>query len=138
MISLELARRLRDNGVKWSPASGDRFVVVDREMDNDVFVLSDMTVEVHRFPYGEVIGFNGTTEWALDSIDQKHSVWLPSETQLRRLLGRTFQSLEQVADEWRVTINVGGRTTSVQDADADEAYGLALLHLVTGEPVAAA
>jgi len=26
----------------------------------------------------------------------------------------------------------------VQDADADEAYGLALLHLVTGEPVAAA
>jgi len=107
-------------------------------MDNDVFVLSDMTVEVHRFPYGEVIGFNGTTEWALDSIDQKHSVWLPSETQLRRLLGRTFQSLEQVADEWRVTIKVGGRTTSVQDADADEAYGLALLHLVTGEPVAAA
>jgi hypothetical protein len=46
--------------------------------------------------------------------------------------------LEQVADEWRVTIKVGGRTTSVQDADADEAYGLALLHLVTGEPVAAA
>jgi len=26
----------------------------------------------------------------------------------------------------------------VQHADADEAYGLALLHLVTGEPVAAA
>jgi len=69
MISLELARRLRDNGVQWRPASGDRFVVADRDMDNDVFVLSDMTVEVHRFPYGEVIGFNGTTEWALDSID---------------------------------------------------------------------
>jgi hypothetical protein len=138
MISLELARRLRDGGVKWSPASGDRFVVADRDMDNDVFVLSDMTVEVHRFPHGEVIGFNGTTEWALDSIDQKQSVWLPTETQLRRLLGRTFQSLEQVADEWRVTINVGGRTTSVQQADAEEAYGLALLHLVTGEPVAAA
>ena len=138
MISLELARRLRDSGVKWVPSSGDRFVVADRDMDGDVFVLSEMTVEVHRFPHGEVIGFNGTTEWALDSIDQRQSVWLPSETQLRHLLGRTFQSLEPVADEWRVTINIGGRTTSVQHADADEAYGLALLHLVTGEPVAAA
>jgi hypothetical protein len=138
MVSLELARRLRDSGVKWTPSSGDRFVVVDRDMDGEVFVLSNMTVEVHQFPHGEVIGFNGTTEWALDSIDQKESVWLPSETQLRRLLGRTFQRLELVGDDWRVTITVGGQTTSVQHPDADEAYGLALLGLVTGAPVSAA
>jgi hypothetical protein len=138
MISLDLARRLRDGGVKWTPTSGDRFVVADREMDGDVFVLSDMTVEVHRFPHGEVIGFNGTTEWALDSIDQRQSVWLPSEAQLRELLGGTFRSLQPVAGQWRVTIEVGGRLLTVQHTDAAEAYGLALLHLVTGEPVAAA
>lgn len=138
MISLDLARRLRDGGVKWTPTSGDRFVVADREMDGDVFVLSDMTVEVHRFPHGEVIGFNGTTEWALDSIDQRQSVWLPSETQLRELLAGTFRSLQPVAGAWRVTIEIRGRTLTVQHADAAEAYGLALLHLVTGEPVAAA
>jgi phage terminase large subunit-like protein len=138
VISFQLARRLRDSGVKWTPSSGDRFVVAERDMDGEVFVLSDMTVEVHRFPYGEVIGFNGTTEWALDSIDQRQSVWLPSETQLRQLLAGTFRRLEPIHGEWRVTIEVGGRSITVQHADADEAYGMALLHLVTGEPVVAA
>ncbi|MCW2492902.1 MAG: hypothetical protein JWN47_2266, partial [Frankiales bacterium] len=66
MISVDLACRLRDTGLKWKPASGDRFVVTQSEMAGDVFVLSDMTVEVHDLPQGPVIGFNGTTEWALD------------------------------------------------------------------------
>ena len=46
MISVDLARSLRDAGLRWSPAAGDRFVVADRNMDDEVFVLSDMTVEV--------------------------------------------------------------------------------------------
>ena len=41
-----------------------------------------------------MIGFNGTTEWALDSVELQHSVWLPSETQLRELLAGTFRALE--------------------------------------------
>ena len=56
-------------------------------MDDEVFVVSDMTVEVHDFPTGKVIGFNGTTEWALDSLAQGDVVWLPREDQLRELLG---------------------------------------------------
>jgi hypothetical protein len=137
VISVDLARRLRDGGLKWTPAPGDRFVVADRNMDDDVFTLSEMTVEVHQFPSGPVIGFNGTTEWALDSIDERQSVWLPSESQLRERLAGTFRRLELVAGRWHVTIEVGGRTVSVGHDDAAEAYGLALLHLVTGEDVAA-
>lgn len=137
MISVELARRLRDGGLKWTPAAGDRFVVADRDMDADVFTLSEMTVEVHQFSSGSVIGFNGTTEWALDSIDERQSIWLPSETQLRERLAGTFRRLDQVAGCWEVTIEVSGRSVSVRHDDAIEAYGLALLHLVTGEDVAA-
>jgi hypothetical protein len=137
VISVELARRLRDGGLKWTPAPGDRFVVADRDMDDDVFTLSEMTVEVHQFSSGSVIGFNGTTEWALDSIDERQSIWLPSETQLRERLAGTFRRLDQVAGRWEVTIEVSGRSVSVSHPNAVEAYGLALLHLVTGEDVAA-
>ncbi len=137
MISVELAGRLRDGGLKWEPASGDRFVVANPEMAGEVFTLSEMTVELHEFPHGKVIGFNGTTDWALDSVEQRQSIWLPSETQLRELLGGTFRRLERRDEQWDVTIEVAGRTVTVEHADAAEAYGRALLHLVTGEDVAA-
>lgn len=51
-------------------------------MDQDVFVISDLTIDVHAFGSGTFIGFNGTTEWALDSIEQGSVLWLPRETQL--------------------------------------------------------
>ena len=82
VLSVEIARRLRDAGLSWTPARGDRFVVADRGMDDEVFVLSDMTIEVHHYPGGPVIGFNGTTEWALDSVEQEDALWVPSEHQL--------------------------------------------------------
>ena len=133
MISVALARRLRDAGVRWEPKPGDRFVVADRDMDEDVFTLSDMTIEVHEFPSERVIGFNGTTEWALDSVELQQSVWLPSETQLRELLGGTFRSLTPADGGWRVRIEIAGRVHASESADAAEAYGLALLYLVAGD-----
>jgi hypothetical protein len=42
-------------------------VVLQPELLGQPFVLSDMTVDLHEFPGGSVVGFNGTTEWALDS-----------------------------------------------------------------------
>ena len=57
MITIEQAGRLRKAGVLWAPAAGDRFVVPDRDMDEDVFVVSDMTVEVHDYQGSKVIGF---------------------------------------------------------------------------------
>ena len=130
MLSVELALRLRAAGLQWKPASGDRFVVTEAEMAGDVFVLSDMTVEVHRLPQGDVIGFNGTTEWALDSIEDSHAVWLPRESQLRELLAGTFRSLDRDVDGWQVTTEVNGERTTFRHADAEEAYGQAMLHLI--------
>jgi hypothetical protein len=130
MISIELACRLRDAGVQWKPASGDRFVVTEPEMSGEIFVLSEMTVEVHRLPQGQVIGFNGTTEWALDSVEDAHTVWLPRETQLRELLAGTFRRLDRTTEGWRVTIEVNGSQTVVADEDVEQAYAKALLQLV--------
>ena len=132
MISLALARQLRDGGLRWDPAPGDRFVVADRDMDSEVFTLSDMTVEVHEFPSGRVIGFNGTVEWALDSVEARNSVWLPSEAQLRERLGRTFRRLSRVEDGWQVEIALDQRHLDFVSDDAAEAYGQALLYLVSG------
>lgn len=130
MISLDLARRLRDAGLRWKPDSGDRFAVMSPEMAGDVFTVSEMVVDVHQLPDGTVIGFNGTVEWALDSVSLERTVWLPSETQLRELLGGTFRRLDRCPTGWRVTIEVAGHEDVHEHADAAEAYGRALLELI--------
>ena len=130
VLSVELARALRDAGLEWTPARGDSFVVSDREMDTDVFVLSDMTIEVHQFPGGPVIGFNGTTEWALDAVEQSETLWVPAEHQLRELLGDTFAGLAPTGDGYRVTLQVDGATRGYAGSDPAEAYALALLQLL--------
>ena len=127
MLSVTLARRLRDGGLRWDPAPGDRFVVADRDMDEEVFVLSDMTTEVHRYSGGLVIGFNGTTEWALDSIDHQDALWIPAEDQLRELLGAAFVRLERWDGAYRVVFSSKGLESAVVATDVADAYGLALL-----------
>ena len=136
MISVDLALQLRSAGLQWHPASGDRFVIPNRDMDADVFTLSDMTIEVHDHPTGKIIGFNGTTEWALDSVDQPEACWLPAEHQLRELLGERFTRLERrdVGDAivHRVLLLDERGADAFEAEDAAEAYGLALLHHVSG------
>lgn len=123
MISLDLAARLREAGLDWTPAPGDRFALPGRGLD-EVFVLSDMTIQVYDLPKGSVIGFNGTTEWALDDIDKDEAIWLPGEDQLRDRLGAAFQRLERVDGRYLVTT---GDRRFVADRPED-AYGEALLH----------
>lgn len=133
MISLQLAKRLRDAGLRWEPAPGDRFVLPDRGMDDEVFVLSHMVIDVHEFPTGRVIGFNGTVEWALDSVEQDAALWLPSEEQLRDLLGGTFVRLYRSGEEYGVTLELAGRRLDIVGGGPAEAYGRALLYLAGGE-----
>jgi hypothetical protein len=130
VLSVASARALQRAGLQWTPARGDSFVIPDRDMDADVFVLSDMTVEVHQFPAGPVIGFNGTTEWALDSVEQSETLWLPAEHQLRDLLGEAFAGLAPTGDGYRVTLRVDGATCGFNGPDPSEAYASALLHLL--------
>jgi hypothetical protein len=133
VIPLELARRLRAAGLTWKPAPGDRFVIPDRDLD-DLFVLSHMTIEVHERPGGAIIGFNGTTEWALDDLDQDEALWLPREDQLRELLGTAFHRLERVGDGYRVLAAVHGRVAEFTAVGPEEAYGEALLRLLAVSP----
>lgn len=133
MLSLATARALRAAGLRWSPASGDRFVIADRDMDDEVFVLSDMTIEAHDFPTGRVLGFNGTTEWALDSVAVEQALWLPREDQLRRALGPSFLGLRPAPTGVEVGIrapSAGGGETWVAADDVEEAYARALLRLL--------
>lgn len=128
MLSLDVAQRLKSSGLVWSPASGDRFVLPVADMEDQVFVLSDITADVHRFATGDVIGFNGTTEWALDSVDQDAVVWLPREDQLRERLGAAFVSLEHVTGGYAVTAtSAGGIEARFVDVDAERVYARAVL-----------
>lgn len=130
MLRPALAAQLRDAGLTWTPGRGDRFIVADRGMDEDVFVLSDMTVEVHDLPKGRVIGFNGVTEWALDSIGLADALWLPREDQLRAALGDRFRRLETCDGGFAVVADPGDGERTWTAQDAEDAYALALLALL--------
>ena len=134
MLSVELAVALRDAGVAWTPAPGDAFVVPDRDLDGQVFVVSDMVIQTVDVPDGPaVLAFNGTTEWALDSLEAQEAVWLPREDQLRNLLGAAFVSLERLPgtpEGFAVTLSDGRRYV---DLDAAGAYARAALANVGGE-----
>jgi hypothetical protein len=86
-----------------------------------------MTVEAHEYDTGTILGFNGTTEWALDSVALEQSLWLPHEHQLRELLGGTFVALRA---GFTVEARVDGSVVEFSHESAAEAYGQALLALI--------
>ena len=135
MISRELSIALRDAGLVWHPESGDRFQLdlpeqVEAEIEADVFTVSEMTIEARRYPTGTILAFNGTTEWALDSVAFADAVWLPREDQLRGLLRATFRSLTRLEDSFEVEVDIAGERRRFEHPDVAEAYGLALLELI--------
>jgi hypothetical protein len=130
VITVETAKLLREAmdraGVAWEPAVGDRFLVPDRDLD-DPFIVSEMVIEVRDLPTGRLIRFNGTTEWALDSVDAAEVLWLPWEHQLRGLLGGRFAAMERVPGEvegYAVVLADGSRHV---DVDPERAYAHAVL-----------
>jgi hypothetical protein len=134
VITRALAEALRGSGLSWSPANGDRFVVPDRDLDDQVFVISDMVIESLRLPRGnQVLAFNGTTEWALDSLEASEAIWLPREDQLREALGEAFMSLELIpgaTSGFAVRLLVGDTEQRFVDVDVEAAYARAVLALL--------
>jgi hypothetical protein len=130
VIGVQVARQLKEAGLIWKPAAGDRFAIPDRDLDEDVFVLSHMTIEVHTLPEGQVIGFNGTTEWAMDDVELDEALWLPREDQLRELLGGTLRALRRTEPDWAVEVTLLGRDHTFTAPTPEQAYAAALLHLL--------
>jgi hypothetical protein len=130
VIDVQLAFELKEAGLIWKPAAGDRFTIPDRDLDANEFYLSSMTIEVHALPEGRVIGFNGTTEWAMDDVELSEALWLPREDQLRELLGGTFQSLTSDSAGFSVAMTLLGEPRVFSSSSAAGAYAAALLHLL--------
>jgi hypothetical protein len=135
VISSDLATELRTAGLVWHPEPGDRFRLMRPEPDRpdadpDTFVVSEMTIEAHEYPSGTILGFNGTTEWALDSVALEDALWLPREDQLRELLRGTFRALIRTPESFVVHVELGGEDRQYDHPEPEEAYGRALLDLV--------
>ncbi len=138
MISLEIARQLKEAGLMWVPALHDFFAIPDRGMDDRIFVISDLLVTIEMLKGMKVVSFQGASEWALDYLVASEAIWMPSEEQLREALitilitrGKPFILLRSGLGEYQCKITVNDQLMEFTGKEASEAYGAALLHVLT-------
>lgn len=107
MIDIDVALRLQRLGLVWEPADGDLFAIDNEQMREETFMLSSMVVErgISRTG-GRIFRFNGTTEWALDSVEQHEAVWIPREDQLREAIGDSFLALRRDPEGYTVELSL--------------------------------
>ena len=133
VISRELATRLAPY-LSWKPANGDMFFIPRPEIADSVFIISDMVVELVESGGESRFHFNGTVEWALDSVESDGVVWLPRENQLRELLGDYFLSLDSSAGGFVVTVSGPGKAYHTEaELDAADAYARAAFYVLEVE-----
>lgn len=129
MLTIDEAEALSRAGIMWRPSPGDRFTIRAADLMGQVYWVSELTIELHHYGDQSVLGFNGTTEWALDSVTLDQALWLPREDQLRELLGDRLTAVHRGAGGWRVVIREGTRTREAVADDLESAYARALLAL---------
>jgi hypothetical protein len=141
MLSLTTAKTLRDAGLRWEPAQLDFFAIPMPGFEDQVFVLSNMTVMAEAIRSRLELTFHGTVEWALDHLWVGEAVWMPREEQLRelleeRLLGepQPALTLETSRYGYRCTIFFRQETLSFEAFEASEAYAAGLLHTLRSSP----
>ncbi|MGF1665316.1 MAG: pilus assembly protein CpaE [Acidimicrobiia bacterium] len=135
MISITLAKQLRGAGLGWEPVWGDVFHIPERNLDDRVFVIADLSVDVTTLVDGiGAITFNGAVEWSLDYILTQDVVWLPTETQLRDGLGSAFGGLRTTDTGFRCDVHTDDGPLGFEAPTAEDAYGLALLHSLDPRP----
>ena len=131
VISRQLAGDLRDAGLAWTPSKGDWFVIPDHGLDELEFVVSDMVIETLRMAFDrQMLAFNGTTEWAMDTLAASEALWLPREDQLREVLGEAFIGLEYLPGEtpgYAVAMLLGDSEERFVDVEVEAAYARAAL-----------
>lgn len=137
MISLSLAKSLKEAGLVWQAGINDFFAVPERDMDDRVFVISELLANLNIFRGWPVVTFHGTAEWALDYILTAEVVWLPREEQLRQFLldslpDKPVESVQLTADgsSYRCTVILGDETVYAEASSAADAYGQVLLRLL--------
>jgi hypothetical protein len=136
MLSLSTARRLKAAGLAWTPCLHDFFGIPERGMDDHIFVISDVSVDLERLKGQSIVTFNGTSEWALDYEVTSEVVWMPTEEQLRQQLAQRLANgspalkLIHAPDGYWCEIQSKGRALAFLGADASEAYAEALLHIL--------
>ncbi len=136
MLTLNSARKLKTAGLSWTPALHDFFAVPDRGMDDKVFVISDVNVDIDRMFGRQVVAFHGAVEWALDYELIAEVIWLPTEQQLRELLHKRLQGEVRLVSSPANSIceiHYQGNRLFFEAPDANEAYAAALLYIVQHE-----
>jgi hypothetical protein len=133
VISRSLAIRLRDAGLEWAPQPHDLFAIPDRDLDDRLFVVADLSTEITEIAGLRTITFNGVVEWSLDWILSEDVVWMPSEAQLREQVGASLVALERMAAGYRCTVEMGSQLRRFDAADAADAYATALLELLEAQ-----
>lgn len=148
-VSPPLAKRLKLAGLQWEPRTFDFFAIPDRNMEKDVFVISNLLTFIERVKGYQVVTFHGTAEWALDYLVTENVVWLPTESQLREILfgflmdyiqpevkadSSTSQSPEVVLfsqkGENRCRIQIGSIRREFTAPKAADAYAHAVLYFL--------
>lgn len=136
MISLEMALRLKQAGLKWTPQLNDFFAIPERGMDVNIFVLSDLQANIEIVFGSEVVAFQGASEWALDYLVSSEAVWVPREEQLRAALiellpeGESRLRLDCSKTGCCLEISCNNIHLSAQAQRVEDAYAEALLQLL--------
>jgi hypothetical protein len=135
MVSLSLGQQLKEFGLVWQPRLHDFFAVPGRDMDDRVFVITDIQAYLELYHQLPVVTFHGVAEWALDYILQTEVVWLPTQAQLQARLGEFVPEFTLMASPagYTCTIQVEGDGLSFGADRAADAYGEALLFCLMHE-----
>ncbi len=119
------------------PTLHDFFAIPDREMDERVFVVSDVMTYVERRQSGLAITFHGALEWALDYVMVTEVLWMLSETQVREELERYLVdqprpalTLTSTLDGYRCEMQYKDQTLAFEAFGASDAYAQALLYIL--------
>jgi hypothetical protein len=135
-MNIELARKLKEAGLRWQPRPGDTFIAPDRGMDDQIFVINDMAAIVEKLRGAPAVTFHGTPEWALDYLYLGETLWLPHESQLRDLLQAALAAtpadvfdLLYADGVYTCRFEWAGAAVALRATIAADAYAAALLHL---------
>jgi hypothetical protein len=137
MITMEMARQLKTAGLQWNPALFDTFGIPDRNLDDKIFVISDMLVTSEVLGGLPIVSFQGAAEWALDYMFTTEIVWIPNERQLRQRLevallegGRPEVHLNTSLSGCRLECIYNSQPVILEGADLEELYARALMYIL--------